>query len=138
MNPYLRQVEQTMPTYNNQYYQPKAYSVSQYPWLRQTPTQTQPSNDLIWVPGEAEALSYPMAPGSSLVLMDMNSAVMYARQVDGTGKTIVFDTYDLVKRETATAEPKKETVSKDELAAMISKMIDEKFASRKKNREEAK
>ena len=136
MNPYLKQVEQTMPTYNNPYCQPKAYSVSQYPWVRQTPTQ--PSNDLIWVSGEAEALSYPMAPGSSLVLMDMNNAVMYARQVDGTGKTIVFDTYDLVKRETAPAEPQKEMVSKDELTAMISKIIDEKFANRKKNREEAK
>lgn len=88
--------------------------------------------DIIWVGSFTEAMNYPLAPNNSLLLMDANNPVMYVKQVDSTGRTVVFDTYDLVKRETATTSSAS-VPSVESLEDTISRLIDKKLTERKKH-----
>lgn len=90
-NPYLQQY---MPPYQavpQQVQQP----VAQQPVLN-TP---QSMNNIIWVSGEAEARSYPITAGNSLMLMDAENPVVYKKSADLSGKPLPLEIYDIVKRE---------------------------------------
>ncbi len=62
----------------------------------------------LWVNGEQEALVYPVAPNSSVVLWDNNAPddapVVYLKQADATGKTST-QIFDLVERKAPTRTP---------------------------------
>lgn len=47
--------------------------------------QTQPTNDMIWVLGQTEAESYPVAPNNSVVLWDKNNPTIYIKSVNAQG-----------------------------------------------------
>ena len=49
------------------------------------PMQTQPTNDMIWVLGQTEAESYPVAPNNSVVLWDKNNPTIYVKSVNAQG-----------------------------------------------------
>lgn len=57
----------------------------------QTPLQTnpipmaQPTNDMIWVLGQTEAESYPVAPNNSVVLWDKSTPTIYVKSVNTQG-----------------------------------------------------
>ena len=46
---------------------------------------SQPTNDMIWVLGQTEAESYPVAPNSSVVLWDKNNPTIYVKSVNANG-----------------------------------------------------
>ena len=46
---------------------------------------TQPTNDMIWVLGQTEAESYPVAPNNSVVLWDKNNPTIYVKSVNANG-----------------------------------------------------
>ncbi len=78
---------------------------------QQIPQQAPPGNGgsgALWVNGEQEALVYPVAPNSSVVLWDNNAPddapVVYLKQADATGKTST-QIYDLVERKAPTRTP---------------------------------
>lgn len=92
-------------------------------------TQPVPSANFIWVQGEAAAKSYPVAPGGSVLLMDSENPVLYAKSVDTNGRPLPLEIYDLVKREEAQKAESESVdlssyVTKDELASMISKEVE--------------
>lgn len=61
----------------------------QYPQVQQTvsntPINTNHTNSIIWVQGEAGAKAYPVAPGNSLLLMDSESECFYIKTTDASG-----------------------------------------------------
>ena len=44
-----------------------------------------PSNDMIWVLGEIEAMSYPVAPNNTVTLWDKNEHTVYIKSVNAQG-----------------------------------------------------
>ena len=63
---------------------------------QQPQQQAQPSNPL-WVQGEAGAKAFPVAPGSSVVLMDSESDVFYIKSADQSGMPMMR-TFDYTER----------------------------------------
>lgn len=61
----------------------------QYPQVQQTvsntPINTNHTNSIIWVQGEAGAKAYPVAPGNSILLMDSESECFYIKTTDASG-----------------------------------------------------
>lgn len=49
------------------------------------PAQQKPSNDIIWVQGEAGAKGYLVAPNNTVVLWDTENPVIYVKSADGSG-----------------------------------------------------
>lgn len=82
-----------MPYYFPTTYQP--YQMYQQPQYQQ-PAQ-QPQTSIIWVSGEQEAQSYPVAPNNAVALWDSNGAAIYLKQADASGKPSI-KAFDLVER----------------------------------------
>lgn len=84
--------------YGQSYYQGGAVpdTLNQYKGQYQQPMQPQqmpqqmmpapiPSNDMIWVLGEIEATSYPVAPNNTVTLWDKNEHTVYIKSVNAQG-----------------------------------------------------
>lgn len=83
--------------YPQQYYTPSngaavdvlnQYKYGQQP-IPQMPMQQlpmmQPTNDMIWVLGEVEATSYPVAPNNTVTLWDKNTPTIYIKSANAQG-----------------------------------------------------
>lgn len=75
----------------NGYYNP-SFSVGQdMPYQQQQMAQqpfapqSQPSGDMIWVLNETEAMSYPVAPNSNVILWDKNNDTVYLKSANMQG-----------------------------------------------------
>lgn len=53
--------------------------------IQQTPMQTQPANDFLWVLNENEATSYPVVPNNTVTLWDKNFPTIYIKSVNAQG-----------------------------------------------------
>lgn len=84
--------------YYNPYYSPNYFNqngaspdmLSQMKGQYQTQMQMQmpmqaPSNDMIWVLGEVEATSYPVAPNNTVTLWDKNQPTIYIKSANAQG-----------------------------------------------------
>lgn len=97
----------------------------QYPYNDTTnfgPTQpiiqpTYPKQQMVYVVSSAEEAS--KYPGGG-IFIDTQNPVIYSKQIDQSGRTISFDTFDLVRRE---PDPKSEYVTKAELESMFEKYL---------------
>ena len=91
--------------YPQQYqaYQPMPQqNVPQQPMVQQ-PTQipqqpTQGNNGIIWVLGESAARSYPVAPNTSVLLMDSEESVFYIKATDISGVPQPLRIFDYKER----------------------------------------
>ena len=68
-----------MGQFNQQYQQPMNQPI------QQSPMQTQPTNDFLWVLNENEATSYPVAPNNTVTLWDKNLPTIYIKSVNAQG-----------------------------------------------------
>jgi len=107
-----------MPAYNN--YFPVGYQQGLYPAqysqpiLTQpqptTPTITQPqSAGIIWVQGEAGAKAYPVAAGTSMLLMDSEAEQFYIKSTDISGMPMPLRVFSYKEMVAPTEVPAKET-----------------------------
>lgn len=75
-----------------------AFPYWQQPTFSSFPQMYQPQQtSIIWVSGEQEAQSYPVAPNNAVALWDSNGSAIYLKQTDASGKPSV-KAYDLVER----------------------------------------
>ena len=74
-------VPDTLNQYKGQYQQP----VQPQPMPQQMMPAPIPSNDMIWVLGEIEATSYPVAPNNTVTLWDKNEHTVYIKSVNAQG-----------------------------------------------------
>ena len=73
----------TLSQYKGQYQPMQPMQQPQYQPISQP---MQPNNDMIWVLGEVEATSYPVAPGNTVVLWDRDNDTVYVKSTDPQGK----------------------------------------------------
>ena len=87
------------------YYPQQPQPMDQLGYLRQQQMQ-QPATaaSLIWVQGEAGAKAYPVAPGSSVILMDSESNVFYIKSADQSGMPMLR-AFDYVERAAVRSTP---------------------------------
>jgi hypothetical protein len=88
---------------------PMADNQNQFAPLFQTPAQPNsapmqspiapptPTNDMIWVLGEVEAQSYPVAPNNTVTLWDKNQKTFYVKTANAQGMPSM-QTYDFTER----------------------------------------
>ena len=76
---------------------PMQTPIQQMPMVQQMPT-VQPSDDRIWVQGEAGAKAYFVAANATVVLWDTESPTLYIKSADATGKPLEMDIIDLSRR----------------------------------------
>lgn len=96
-----------------------------------TPTPMQPTNDMLWVLGEVEAQSYPVAPNNTVILWDKNRPTIYIKSANAQGVPSIR-ILDFVERSiNAPKTPTDESfnipdnfVTKDEFNALKGKLED--------------
>jgi hypothetical protein len=69
----------------------------QNPMQPQPTPQPTPTNDMIWVLGEVEAQSYPVAPNNTVTLWDKNQKTFYVKTANAQGIPSI-QTYDFSER----------------------------------------
>ena len=87
------------------YYYPPYYNNGAMPdmltQMRQNaqPTvQQQPSNGIVWVQGENAAKSYPVAPNTTVMLLDSESSTFYLKTSDASGMPLPLRVFDYKER----------------------------------------
>lgn len=68
------------------------------------PMRPQPSTSPLWVQGEAGAKAYPVAPGNTVILMDVENSTFYLKSVDASGIP-AMRTFDYRERTAAQNPP---------------------------------
>lgn len=100
------------------------------------PNQIQ-TTPLIWVQNQEMATNWPVTPGSSVFMMDMQELVLYFKAVDSSGKVNCLEVYDLKKRE---PNPNDAFVTRGELDALFKKYFGnkkrDKFSKRREDESE--
>ncbi len=107
------------------YYQPMGYQPVNYQQYQPAPQMQQPQmqNGIIWVNDYNEAAIYPVAPNSAVALWDKNSASIYLKKSDMTGKPSVT-IYDLVERKEAPARTEAHYATQEALDG-VSRAVEE-------------
>ena len=65
----------------------------------------------VWVNNEREALDYPVARGSGILMMHRTEPLMYMKQTDAYGRSMPLEVYELKKR--MPPEPQQTNVTQD-------------------------
>ena len=109
------------------YYFPTTYQPYQFqqPFQNYTPQNySQQNSGMIWVSGEQEAQSFPVAPNAAVALWDSNGRTVYLKQADASGKP-TLKAFDLAERHQSVSESVSapagkvtEYATKEELAAL--------------------
>lgn len=66
--------------------------------MRQNTVQQQPSNGIVWVQGESAAKSYPVAPNTTVMLLDSESSTFYLKTSDASGMPLPLRAFDYKER----------------------------------------
>lgn len=84
------------------YYYPPYYNNGAMPdmltQMRQNTVQQQPSNGIVWVQGESAAKSYPVAPNTTVMLLDSESSTFYLKTSDASGMPLPLRVFDYKER----------------------------------------
>lgn len=84
-NPMQTPTMPNMAENQNQFVQPYQTPLQTNPAPTPMQMQTQPINDMIWVLGQTEAESYPVALNNSVVLWDKNNPTIYIKSMNAQG-----------------------------------------------------
>lgn len=84
------------------YYYPPYYNNGAMPdmltQMRQNTVQQQPSSGIVWVQGENAAKSYPVAPNTTVMLLDSESSTFYLKTSDASGMPLPLRVFDYKER----------------------------------------
>lgn len=105
-----------MPYYFNGYPQYQTPQAIQAPQMAQAQNMTSGIN---WCQGEAGAKSYPVAPNTSVLLMDSEESVFYIKTTDVSGMPQPLRIFDYTERtpqnaSRAVATPQTDVVTREE------------------------
>ena len=86
----------------------------------------------VWVNSEREAMEYPVARNTGLLMMHRTEPIVYMKQTDAYGRALPLEVYELKKREPqeakapvyASAEDLKNYVRTDDIAALVKAEFD--------------
>ena len=102
--------------YQNLQVMPQNSVPQNVPQVAHTPNN---GNAINWVQGEASAKAYPVAPNTSVLLMDSEESVFYIKATDASGMPLPLRVFDYTERTTqnapkAVAPPQTDTVTREE------------------------
>jgi hypothetical protein len=84
------------------YYYPPYYNNGAMPdmltQMRQNTPPQQPNNGIVWVQGENAAKSYPVAPNTTIMLLDSESSTFYLKTSDASGMPLPLRVFDYKER----------------------------------------
>lgn len=104
------------------YYQPNMYQQPIQPAQPPVNQQTQQSNGLVWVQGEAAAKSYPLAPNTTALLMDSEGDRFYLKSADSSGMPLPLRVFEYHEITAQGSKPEQAApasyVTKDEFNAL--------------------
>lgn len=86
------------------YYYPPYYNNGAVPdmlaqYRQNTPAvQQQPNSGIVWVQGENAAKSYPVAPNTTIMLLDSESSTFYLKTSDASGMPLPLRVFDYKER----------------------------------------
>lgn len=78
--------------------------------------------DIVQVSGEQEALNYPVAAGSTQMMIDRDDSAIYIKSAYANGQP----TLEVYRKEEKTETPAPDYVTKEELAELLAGMKEEK------------
>lgn len=118
------------PFYRPTYYAPIQQDIMNQQFQQPIPqnSQTQPTNDFLWVLNENEATSYPVAPNNAVTLWDKNLPTIYVKSVNmqGVPSMRILDFTERAQNNAATAQtvpiPNNVFVKVDEFNALQAKL----------------
>ena len=64
----------------------------------QQPTPQPQSNGIVWVQGESAAKSFPVAPNTTVMLLDSESSTFYLKTSDASGMPLPLRVFDYKER----------------------------------------
>ena len=70
----------------------------QQPMQMQQPAPQPQSNGIVWVQGESAAKSFPVAPNTTVMLLDSESSVFYLKTSDASGMPLPLRVFDYKER----------------------------------------
>lgn len=70
----------------------------QQPVQMQQPTPQPQSNGIVWVQGESAAKSFPVAPNTTVMLLDSEASVFYLKTSDASGMPLPLRVFDYKER----------------------------------------
>lgn len=70
----------------------------QMPMQMQQPAPQPQSNGIVWVQGESAAKSFPVAPNTTVMLLDSESSVFYLKTSDASGMPLPLRVFDYKER----------------------------------------
>ena len=84
-------------------------------------------NQQTWVDGIEAARSYPVSPGTTVILLDSQNPIVYKKTADATGRPLPLEVYDLVRHEEIVAEQPAYVKQSDfdSFCSRIEKMIED-------------
>lgn len=114
----------------NGYYPPMQDQLAQLraqPYMPQQPMQQAPTasnSGVIWVQGEAAAKSYPVSPGSGVLLMDSEKSTFYLKSADANGMPSmrIFDYNERTTSKPPTQAPETDFVTRDDFNALVARV----------------
>lgn len=100
-----------------------------------TPQPGVQNPSMVWIQGgETTAKSYPVGPGQSVLLMDVDNSVMFIKSADQSGMPQPLRIFDYTERGVDSAQnTKMPDISReefDELKAQVRKLLDRKESSK--------
>lgn len=94
------------------------------------------NNSIIWVQGESGAKAYPVAAGSTVLLMDSESEAFYIKTTDTNGMPKPLKKYTYSEVVESTVEEPTKTVEKpryithDEFERLLDKALDDRLGNK--------
>lgn len=70
----------------------------QQPMQMQQPAPQPQSNGIVWVQGESAAKSFPVAPNTTVMLLDSEASVFYLKTSDASGMPLPLRVFDYKER----------------------------------------
>lgn len=119
-------------------YNPIGYAQPITPMMQAPQTtnfnSTSPNNTIVWVQGEAGAKAYPVAAGTSLLLMDSESRQFYIKSTDQSGMPMPLRTftYEEVVGTISTSKDVSNYITREEFEKRISEITVKPVARAKK------
>lgn len=127
--------------YNN--YFPMGYQQAypNYNQVPQNPSQGQngAQNGIVWVQGIEGAKAYPVAVGTSILLMDSEDSVFYVKSSDASGMPMplrVFDYSERMAQHTAQPQVAPEYVTREEFERQIAEITKKLTPKTKKEKKD--
>lgn len=94
----------------------------------------QPNNTYGWAKGLDGANAYPVAPGVSIPIFDVDEPVLYYKQSDALGRPLPLRVFDLVERTEQPQQASQEAVDYDKIRQIVSEEVNTRLNRNNKPR----